>query len=157
MDDYTYFLTFTVNKWIDILDKSNHFEILASSLKYCIDFKSLKLEAFVFMPSHIHLIATSPSVSSFIRDFKRYTSREILKNVRMIYPDMVSSFMLKNKPNFWQRTNMPILSNEEDDFLSIIGYIHKNPVKKGFVEYPEDWYWSSANPNCILKADTSDW
>jgi putative transposase len=26
----------------------------------------------------------------------------------------------------------------------VIDYVHENPVKKGLVEKPEDWFWSSA-------------
>jgi hypothetical protein len=32
-------------------------------------------------------------------------------------------------------------------------YIHNNPVRKRYVDKPEDWHWSSANPYCKLKTD----
>jgi hypothetical protein len=30
--------------------------------------------------------------------------------------------------------------------LQKINYIHENPVRKQYVQRPEDWEWSSANP-----------
>ena len=30
-----------------------------------------------------------------------------------------------------------------DEFINDLKYIHRNPVKRGLVEKPEDWLWSS--------------
>jgi putative transposase len=40
----------------------------------------------------------------------------------------------------------------------VIDYIHMNPVRRGLVERPEDWPWSSARdwlglPGCPLPVD----
>jgi len=32
-------------------------------------------------------------------------------------------------------------------------YIHLNPVRKGYVNSPEEWRWSSANPDFEIKID----
>ncbi|MDO8142373.1 MAG: hypothetical protein Q6358_12815 [Candidatus Brocadiales bacterium] len=68
-----YYLTFTVKNWYYLFDRHNRFEILADSLKYCQKHKGLKLYAYVFMLNHIHLIAASPDMIAFVRDFKKFT------------------------------------------------------------------------------------
>jgi len=35
----------------------------------------------------------------------------------------------------------------EEDLIKHLKYIHNNPVKRGLVETPEKYTWSSANPN----------
>lgn len=54
---------------------------------------------------------------------------------------------------FWEKTNMPKLIETEKFFRNKLEYIQNNPVKKQYVMQPEQWYWSSANPLCELKAD----
>ena len=42
---------------------------------------------------------------------------------------------------------MPKAIGNEDSLIQKINYIHENPVRRQYVKNPEDWMWSSANPN----------
>ncbi|PIY92702.1 MAG: transposase, partial [Candidatus Magasanikbacteria bacterium CG_4_10_14_0_8_um_filter_42_12] len=44
----------------------------------------------------------------------------------------------------WQRENYPEVIYSDTFLLTKIKYIYFNPVKKGYVEQPEDWQYSSA-------------
>ena len=57
----------------------------------------------------------------------------------------------KNK--IWQEGYHPIAIKSQEVFNQKLEYIHYNPVKKGFVEKPEDWKYSSAG-NYILGDDS---
>jgi REP element-mobilizing transposase RayT len=46
----------------------------------------------------------------------------------------------------WAKGNMPKVCETEDYVVQKISYIHYNPVRKQYVRNPEDWRWSSANP-----------
>ena len=81
-----YYLTFTIRNWYYIFDRHNRFAILAESVKYCQKHKGLKLYAYVFMLNHIHLIASSDDMIGFVRDFKKFTSKEIQKNIIINMP-----------------------------------------------------------------------
>jgi putative transposase len=51
----------------------------------------------------------------------------------------------KIRYRFWQRGggyDRNLIS--KDAVISSIQYIHANPVRRGLVETPEDWPWSSA-------------
>lgn len=148
----TYFLTFVVHRWYYIFDKFNRWDILSDSLKYCINNKNLKLEAFVFMLNHIHLIISSINVAGFVCDFKKFTSKRLKENIFDTQPMLLNLFIdRKGEYHFWQKTNMPKFVESEDFYQQKMNYIHFNPVVKNYVEYPEHWYWSSANPHCELK------
>jgi len=54
-----HFLTLTVVKWLDIFTKSEYFQIIIDSLKYCRQYKGLLIQAYVIMINHLHLIVSS--------------------------------------------------------------------------------------------------
>jgi REP element-mobilizing transposase RayT len=142
-----YYLTFTVRNWYYIFDRHNRFQILADSLKYCQQNKGITIYAYVFMINHLHLIVSGNDIIGFIRDFKRHTSKEIQKNIIATEPDVLRLFDLGNgRYEFWSRTNMPKMIENEEFLLQKIKYIHYNPVRRQYVKQPEDWVWSSANP-----------
>ena len=165
LNEGTYFLTFTVKNWYYVLDRHNRWNIIANSLKYFQKNKELKLYGFVFMINHIHLIAFSKDTIGFIRDFKKFVSKEVLKNIRQTEPNMLKIFRIQvgdTEPTidieptyeFWNKTNMPELIESEKFFLQKLNYTHENSLKRNYVMKPEDWYWSSANKNCELKIDS---
>ena len=94
--------------------------------------------------------------SEFLRDFKGFTSRKLLKLIQENPKESKKSWMLKffkeagiknsNVKNmqFWQQHNHPILCYSEEIFNQKMNYIHRNPVKAGFVRKPEEWKYSSA-------------
>jgi len=86
LNDKMYFVTLTVRHWYYIFDRYDRWEILQSSLEFCQKNKRLKIYAYVFMLNHIHLIIESLDVSGFLRDFKKYTATELMKNLQKYEP-----------------------------------------------------------------------
>ena len=150
-----YYLTFTVKNWYYIFDRHDRFQILADSLNYCTSEKDLRIYAYVFMINHIHLVASSTDVIGFVRDFKKFTSKELLKNIRETEPPVLKLFDNGDGSfQVWARTNMPKLIESEGYLIQKMNYIHENPVRRQYVMRPEDWRWSSANPESeiVLEA-----
>jgi len=149
-----YFLTFTVKNWYYVLDRYGRWDVLANSLKWFQKNKKTKLLAFVFMINHIHIIIKSEDPIGFTRDFKRFTTQKILKNIKQFEPNLLKIFRKENGSfEIWSKTNMPEFVETEKFFQQKIDYIHNNPVKRNYVLSIEDWYWSSANKLCGLRAD----
>jgi REP element-mobilizing transposase RayT len=147
-----YFVTLTVKHWYYLFDRHNRWNILADSLNYCTTYKKLKVFAFIFMLNHIHLVFSSPDAIGFIRDFKKFTSKELKKNIEQKEPNILKLFIDPDgNYHFWQPTNMPLLIESETFLKQKIEYIHRNPVEKKYVTNPQSWYWSSANPNSEVK------
>jgi putative transposase len=157
-DRKLYFVTFTVIDWIDIFTRNEYTEIIYDSIKYCQQNKGLEVYAYCIMTNHIHLIIGSKHnvLSDIVRDFKSFTSRQIRKEIinnpiesRKVWMlDLMEKHGLANDRNkdfqFWQQHNHPIELNTNEMLDQRLNYIHKNPVKAGFVEKEEEWLNSSA-------------
>ena len=95
LNEGTYFLTFTIKNWYYVLDRHNRWNIIANSLKYFQKNRGLKLYGFVFMINHLHLMTFSKDTIGFIRDFKKFVAREILKNIRQTEPNALKIFRVQ--------------------------------------------------------------
>ncbi|MBU4257219.1 transposase [Patescibacteria group bacterium] len=162
-ENLTHFLTFTIIEWIDIFTKPEYFHIIIDSFKYCQKNKGLLLYEYVIMTNHTHLIlkaAEGYKLSQIISDFKKYTTREILKqlekdNRRYILNLLRNSFTKKKgcENQIWQRENYPEAIESEKFLNQKVNYIHNNPVKKEYVVKPEDWFYSSARNRILNCSD----
>ena len=151
LSDRIYFLTLTVKNWYYLFDRHNRFQILADSLVYCQKEKGLRIYCYVFMLNHLHFIANAPDMIGFVRDFKKFTSKEIQKNIIAYEPTILRLFETQTGSyEFWAKTNMPKMIETETYLVQKINYIHYNPVRKQYVQKPEDWIWSSANPGSSI-------
>ena len=147
-----YFITPTIWNWYYIFDRHDRWWILADSIKYCQRYKGLEVYAYVFMLNHIHLVIKSPDVAGFLRDFKKYTSKKLIENIKEFEPNVLGLFTQgESGYRFWKEDNQPKLIESERFAIQKINYIHNNPVVKGYVELPEYWRWSSANSNSEIK------
>ena len=80
-----YFTTSTVIDWIDLFTRPIYKRIVVDSLRYCQENKGLELYAWVLMSNHIHFIAginDDNSISDILRDFKKYTSKQLVKAIQ---------------------------------------------------------------------------
>jgi putative transposase len=156
----TYFVTFTIVGWVDVFSRRACKVILMDALRYCIRNKGLIVHAYVIMESHVHFVLSakedSAGLSAIIRDYKKFTSKAILKWVKNSPSESRKEWMLMifqyhakyNKRNakyqVWQSNNRPKVLLYPRFTAQKIGYIHDNPVKASIVDRPEDYLHSSA-------------
>jgi REP element-mobilizing transposase RayT len=162
-EDKAHFITLTTIEWINIFTKPEYFQALINSLKYCQEKLGLLIYGFVFMTNHIHLIVQAKEgykLSNIIQSYKRYTTEQIKKLVyndsRKYIKALIDSSFYKKESNIfqlWQEYNYPETIISEKFLLTKLNYIHQNPVKKEYVDNPEDWKYSSAK--FYLTGDTS--
>jgi putative transposase len=160
-----YFVTFTVVNWVDVFTRNEYRDVLLDSWQYCIKKKGLIIHAWCIMTNHVHMIISSKGneLSNIMRDMKSYTSTRIRKLITENPKESRKDWMLQmmkqkgsqNSNNhdfqFWQQHNHPILLDSNYMMDQKLDYIHKNPVKAGFVEEPEDYLYSSARDYCGQK------
>lgn len=161
-----YFLTFQVVGWADIFSRKVYRDIVVDSLKYCRKEKHLLVFAYVIMTNHVHVIFQSEigKLSDTIRDFKKFTSKAIFKEIdtsgiesRKKWLDMIFEYHAKyNKRNrlrqFWTHQNHAVELSTNEMIDSRLEYIHNNPVRAGWVEQPHDYLYSSARNYAELPA-----
>ena len=163
-----FFLTFTIVGWIDIFSRKNCRDIIIKNLKYCREHKSLLVGAYVIMTNHIHIICQSQTgkLSDTVRDFKSFSTKEIIKYIeenaesRKEWLLYLSKFYA-NKTNqnkeykLWTNDNHPEKIISADFLKQRVNYIHENPVRAGWVNEPQYYVYSSAS-NYILGEGIMD-
>jgi putative transposase len=91
----------------------------------------LVIAGYVLMPEHVHLLVGEPSKTSLavaLQVLKQQTSRKLKR---------------RGEARFWQRRYYDFNERTELKRVEKLRYMHRNPVKGGLVEKPEDWPWSS--------------
>ena len=153
-----YFLTFTIVNWIDIFTRKDYKLIITNSLNYCIENKGLEVYAWVIMSNHIHIIAKAKEgfvLSHIIRDFKKFTSKQIIETINEIGESrkewLLDKFSFEARKtgraeNFkvWTDDNHSICLENTEWFLQRLNYIHENPVKQMIVQNSHEYLFSSA-------------
>jgi len=154
-----YFVTDTVVDWVDIFSRPSYRHIILESLQYCQKEKGLIIYAWVLMTNHLHAIVGSTEknrVSDIWRDFKKFTSKEIVRTLLIDNTESRQEWMLnrfeysgKNDKKiknyrFWQEGNDAQGIYLNDYFNQKLNYIHNNPVKAEIVNRAEDYRYSSA-------------
>lgn len=161
-----YYITITVVDWIDVFTRPVYNHIVVDSLRYCQENKGLNIYAWVLMSNHIHLLAAPDKempyeeerleFSNIIRDFKKFTSKNIIENIQNNPEESRKDWMLNRfwfagnndkkitNYRFWQEGYYPEEIYTNDFLQQKINYIHQNPVRREIVTSPEQYKYSSA-------------
>jgi putative transposase len=147
-----HFLTCTVVNWLPILAKLQPKEIIVDSLRFLQDKDRLVIFAFVIMENHIHLIAQAHNLSEEIGRFKSYTARRIIDLLAAdgsigLLNELKTRKLNHHKDStyqFWQEGSHPEQVQGRKMMIQKIEYIHNNPVRRGYVDEPIHWRYSSA-------------
>ncbi|MGA2536138.1 MAG: transposase [Terracidiphilus sp.] len=83
---------------------------------------------YVLMPEHIHMLVNEP---------KKALLSKAIQALKLSV-----SVQSRERP-FWQARYYDFNVHTEEKRVEKLRYMHRNPVKRGLVEKPEDWQWSS--------------
>jgi putative transposase len=153
-----HFITFAVVEWVDLFTRKDYRDIVLDSLKFCQAEKGLLLHCWCIMSNHLHLIisARNKDLSDVLRDFKKYTSKQIIVAIQNNQHESRKDWMLRifreqgesNSRNknfqFWRQDNQPMELFSSIFIVQKMNYIHNNPVEAGIVDKPEEYLYSSA-------------
>jgi putative transposase len=145
-----YFVTFTVHQWVDVFTRKEYVDTPLDSLIFCQKNKGLNIYAWVIMTNHIHLIISGRDgkLSDIIRDFKKFTSSQIISAIENNPKESRKRWMLwllkkDDKLWFWEEGYHGEEIISKSFFDSKVNYIHMNPVKANIVGKEEDYLNSS--------------
>jgi REP element-mobilizing transposase RayT len=138
-------------------------EIVLQSLQFLQNERSIRLYSYVIMHDHLHLILQSDQIIKNMIRFKSYTARRIIDYYKSRkQTDILDALHQAKSPNrqdsdyqFWQGGYSPKQIQTMEIFQQKMDYIHLNPVRKGYVSRPEDWFYSSARNFAGLAAKIS--
>jgi len=125
-----FFVTFSTYERIYVFNSDELLEIVESTLFEVVKSYEHTLLGYVIMPNHLHLLLgvnnNGNELSKFIFSLKGMIRKRI-------YGDKA----------LWQKRFDDLVINTEKQFKVKLDYIHNNPVKRGLVEYPAEWKFSS--------------
>ncbi len=136
------------------LDRKNYFTnkaklaLVRAELFRIVELCDCYLMGYVIMPNHVHVligfIDGGKGLIKFMHSFKGIVRK------RLIGDNL-----------FWERGYDDLVIITEEQFKIKLNYIHFNPVKRGLVEAPEDWrfssyrFWEMNESNAYLTMDFS--
>jgi REP element-mobilizing transposase RayT len=150
--DYPHFLTATVLEWLPVFTRQETVDILFDSWRYLQEHHQLRLYGFVILENHLHVVAQGDNLPATWARFKSYTARRLIDYLRQHRLEQFLKYMrsgLKARREdrvyqFWQEGSHPQVIEGREMLVQKLAYIHQNPVKRGYVDEPEHWRWSSA-------------
>lgn len=141
-----YHLTCVVSELLPLFSQPELVAIVFDSWRLLREQYRLRLYAYVVMEEHLHFLAQAERLDICLERFREESSRRI---VAFLEQQCLERF-LKRLPRdaegrylFWQEP-AEVEPVREGMLEKTVEYIHINPVKRGYVERPEQWRYSSA-------------
>lgn len=150
--DQPHFLTCTVVGWLAIFSRPALVEIVLDSWRYLRANQGLRLYGYVILENHLHFVAQAPELGECVSRFKSFTARQIIDRLEQQGAtnilDQLRAAKLAHKSDrefqLWQEGSHAELVCNEAVMREKLDYIHQNPVKRGYIDHPEHWRYSSA-------------
>lgn len=170
-DGFAYYITTVVYGRLAIFTRPSFIIPLIDSMNFYRYQYQCKLIGYVIMPDHFHTILwpqREPSISDFMRDFKRFTSGRIFRQAVLENKlEWVASFEQAGKDTsraehkVWQDSFWEEVVFTEKFLCQKLNYIHMNPVRARLINEPQEYPYSSYrnyefDDNTIIEID-KDW
>jgi putative transposase len=151
---HAHFLTYSCFKRLPLLSRDKPRTWIVEALANARRAFEFDLWAYVIMPEHVHLLIRPRRTTYRIERILPALKRPVSARARALLTSTNNHSWLKKltvvrrgQPvfRFWQAGGGHDHNLWNDrPILDVIEYIHANPVRRGLVERPTDWLWSSA-------------
>jgi len=147
-----HFLTCTVINWIPVFTRPQTVDIILDALQYRQQHNGWKIYGYVILENHLHLVVQADDLLAELPLFKSYTARQLIDYLKECHAERVLKQMaffrkahkLDREYQCWEEGSHPQLIQNAEMLRQKLDYIHFNPVKRGYVDKPEHWRYSSA-------------
>ncbi|MEO6811603.1 MAG: transposase [Isosphaeraceae bacterium] len=147
-------MTFSCYRRLPLLSRDRTRQWLVEAIDQARHRMGFDLWAYVIMPEHVHILVCprrpDSEISPILWQIKQPVGRCAIEYLRAHVPEFLPKLSVTRDDGtqvirFWQ-TGGGYDRNivQERTLLRVIDYIHLNPVRRGLVERPEQWAWSSA-------------
>ncbi len=127
-----HFITFSCHHRLPFLTTPDPKHLLEQHLEHLRQTHGFDLHGYVLMPEHVHLLLSEPTHHPLT------TTLKILKQE-------TAKHLLGPRAKFWQDRYFDFNVRTEAKRIEKLKYIHRNPLKRGLTQRPEDYPWSSAH------------
>ncbi len=143
------FVSTTVLGFVPLFKNETTADTMAAAILDDCKYEQARLDAFVVMPEHLHVLLQVPrhlTGSQLMDRLKTAWANRILDMVTPHQRAMLrrAKFTLDSR-TVWQRGFRGLPVSDEDTFNQKLDYIHNNPVARGLCARPDEYRWSSAS------------
>jgi len=140
-----HFITFSCYRRLPFLGTPPARRVFETTLERTRIWYGFFLTGYVVMPEHVHLLMSVPergTLARAIQMLKQITAHELLACAPLLRSLRRAGEPGERHP-FWlaRYHDFNVWSNQKR--VQKLKYMHRNPVKRGLVENPGDWEWSS--------------
>jgi len=154
LPNHAHELTFTCYNRYKLLSKERTRQWLVEAFDKARRQLDVHFWAYVIMPEHVHVVV--------VPQRSEYRTQDILKALKGGIARRSLNFLKRVNPQWLERLTVRRPCGEVEHrfwlpgggydrnivtqraLLRAVNYIHANPVRRGLVESPTDWEWSSA-------------
>jgi putative transposase len=156
---HIHFATFSCFRRLQFFRHAVVRDAFASVMKAVRDKLGIRWLGYVVMPEHVHIVVLPQDrgsdrvvpISSVLHDLKGLSGKAGKAALRLVWLDRrtlgtppLDAWALGPVPKpFWKPRAYDFNVLDESKVLEKLDYIHRNPVRRGLVEHPEQWRWSS--------------
>jgi putative transposase len=133
-DNDLHFVTCSCYHRLPILNRPAACDLFLSLLEETRAELEFYVLGYVVMPEHFHLLASEP---------KRTNPSMALQVLKQRFSRALHCGNINSAQHVWQRRFYDFNVFTDKKLIEKIHYIHRNPVRRGLVDCPEDWKWSS--------------
>jgi putative transposase len=149
---HPYFLSCTIVGWLPVFTRPQTVQIVYDSWRFLAKEKDFRLYGYVILENHLHLLASAPDLANAVKSFKMYTARQIVDQLEQhgakVLLNQLRMMKLRHKTQseyqVWEEGSHPQQIESDEVMLQKLEYAHNNPVKRGYVDDPVQWRYSSA-------------
>jgi putative transposase len=151
---HAHFLTFSCWKRWPLLSKNRSREWVIEAIAQLRETQHVAIWAYVIMPEHVHLLILPRERDYEMSRILAALKAPVSRAAKLFLQQTNSEFWLgrlttkhgnRETFRFWQpRGGFDGNLWKERTIQQVIDTIHANPVRRGLVDRPTDWEWSSA-------------
>ncbi|MFQ5787730.1 MAG: transposase [Thermodesulfobacteriota bacterium] len=134
LENHIYFVTSKTKENKPLFLNYKYAELFMRNLFDCRNRYDFLLLGFVLMPDHFHAL---------IMPKKNFNISSVVQKIKSLFAYRLRGLGLKGA--VWQKSFYDFIVYSEKKCIEKIDYIHANPVRKGIVEDPKDYQFSSLN------------
>jgi len=147
-----HFMTNTVVAWLPVFAYPEFAAIVLESWRFLQRERQIDILAWVILENHLHWIGVGPQLGERVGEFKSFTATAIIKQLeakgaRTLLQEL-AHYKLRHKHDqthqFWQEGSHPQVIESDEVMWQKIEYIPNNPLRRGYVDDPLHWRYSSA-------------
>ena len=151
-EHFPYFMTNSVVAWLPVFSYPEFANIILESWRFLQSQRNIDILAWVILENHLHWIGIGPRLSQRVGEFKSFTATSILKlmdvkGTKTLLQEL-EYYKLRHKGDqehqLWQEGSHPQIIESDERMWQKIEYIHNNPLRRGYVDDPVHWRYSSA-------------